>query len=238
MRLTVMFAVSLFILCIIGYNSYKEAIVLKLPTTAVDPTWHGIAITFAILGILFGIYSASLMMEELRTKASRTAALTTPASPFEYWFAKWITHIVLFAAVYVLLFYLADCIRVLIFSLVYQEYNLNIAVLGKDIITQLTKENKSPLPLMLLSYLCIQSFYVLGSSFFPRHALLKTTIICFIGGALFLLGDALFVKEFMENGISINTGETFGRAILATITAFNWIVAYYRFKEVEIIDRL
>lgn len=238
MRLTVMFAVSLFILCIIGYNSYKEAIVLKLPTTAVDPTWHGIAITFAILGMLFGIYSASLMMEELRTKASRTAALTTPVSPFEYWFAKWITHIVLFAAVYVLLFYLADCIRVLIFSLVYQEYNLNIAVLGKDIITQLTKENKSLLPLMLLSYLCIQSFYVLGSSFFSRHALLKTTIICFIGGALFLLGDALFVKEFMENGISINTGETFGRAILATITAFNWIVAYYRFKEVEIIDRL
>lgn len=233
-----MFATILLILCWMSYLSYHNMIRMN-STENIDVTWEGITNTFLILFLLFGIYSASLMMENLRTKGGRIATLTTPATPFESWFAKWITYVVLFAAMYMLLFFLADCIRVWIFSMIYSNYNIHIAIMGTNIFEASKMTSHNSIEMMIFAYLFIQSFYVLGSSFFPRHSFLKTTIICFVGGAIFIFGDVIFAKNFLTGGgINFNTGEILVKVVVATIIAFNWIVSYYRYKEMEIIDRL
>lgn len=238
MRAIVMFASIFTLLCWISYINYSSAIDRGGFSRITDICEGYNLNAFLILIFVFGIYSASLMMEDLKTKVGKINVLTTPVTPFENWFARWIIHVILFIAAYIISFFVADLIRVWIFKIAYAGSGLTISTLNLDyIIQQINLITDGHPSFIVLAYLTVQSFYVLGGSFFPRHSLLRTTIVGFFGLLIFFLGDYIFFREFFKN-ININLGETILRGIMLVLIAFNWVTSYFRFKEMEVIDRL
>lgn len=238
MRVIVMFASIFTLLCWISYINYSNAIDRGGFSHITDICKEYNFIAFLILTFAFGIYSASIMMEDLKTKVGKINVLTTPVTPFENWFARLIIHVIIFIAVYIISFFVADLIRVWIFKIAYAGSGLTISTLSLDfIIHQIGLMTNGHPSFMVLAYLTVQSFYILGGSFFPRHSLLRTTIVGFFGLLIFFLGDYIFAREFI-NGTEIDLGETITRGIMLVLIVFNWITSYFRFKEMEVIDRL
>ena len=237
MRLLVMFAIILLILCWASYLCYTQSLLRSgnIPLQ-IDPARDRNAIIFTLLLFCFGIYSASLMMEDLRTKGGRIAALTLPVTPFENWFARWIIHVVLFLGVYFVLFFAADYIRVLLFSSIYSKSHLYISLLNLKYAANSLGDGFVS---FILFYFGVQSFYVLGSIFFPRHSLLRTTIAGFFAVIVIVFLDYIIAKNIVCPGsVNIHFGQNLGSIILLVLIIFNWVISYYRFKEIEIIDRL
>lgn len=238
MRVIVMFASIFTLLCWISYINYSNAIDRGGFSHITDICREYNFIAFLILIFAFGIYSASIMMEDLKTKVGKINVLTTPVTPFENWFARWIIHVIIFIAVYIISFFVADLIRVWIFKIAYAGSGLTISTLSLNyIIDQIDLMTSRHPSFMVLAYLTVQSFYILGGSFFPHHSLLRTTIVGFFGLLIFFLGDYIFCREFI-NGTEIDLGETITRGIMLVLIVFNWTTSYFRFKEMEVIDRL
>ena len=99
MRAIVMFASIFTILCWISYINYSSAIDRGGFTRITDICKEYNLNAYIILIFAFGIYSGSLMMEDLKTKVGKIGVLTTPVTQFENWFARWIIHVVIFIAV-------------------------------------------------------------------------------------------------------------------------------------------
>lgn len=240
MRVIVMFAATFGLLCFIGYNIYSRAAeTTQRIMCPYDLTWSATSNVFAVLLFCFGVYAASTMMEDLKVKSRRIATLTTPVTPFESWLARWVINVVLFIGVYFLVFFVADCLRTWIFSMFYSQYGLKIEILGlKHLLEGLDLNRCDQVNMGILAYLSLQSFYVMGSSFFPRHALLRTTIVGFFGALIFSSGIMFVYKEFIGDNINIDLGMGAAKVVCIVITVFCWTISYFRFKEIEVIDRL
>lgn len=237
MRLVVMFGVILGLLCFASYNVYNDVGGAKASVFPIDPASSGSAIIFAVLLFCFGIYSASTMMEDLRTKNKRISALTTPVTPFENWLFRWIMQVVLFLGIYYILFFAADCLRTGLFSVIYSGSNLKIELLGYNrLIDALGLTQNESMQQFILFYLFVQAFYVMGSSFFPRHALLRTTVAGTIMLIVFVIGIILFYKLAIGD-IHTHFVLAYGRAAYLILIVFCWAISYFRYKEIEVIDR-
>ncbi len=205
--------------------------------------------TFAFL--FAGCYSASLLTERFKSKTSRLSDMMTPASTFEKYILRWSLFTMGFLLIFFLLFYLADYTRYLVMSFTYPEveeitplpfFDYFYAPWGDNRKSTLFN-NAIQLRMGVSAYFCIQSFFILGSTLWPKNAFLKTFAAVMVTGVTLILISTWLTEEVLPSTMALPFGMepmTFTNLIFVfflLITLFNWVVAYYRYKEMEIINR-
>lgn len=243
LRMALLYGIMTLVLLWVGYIEYnnKEVMVDK------DSAWNFALALFMWSLWGFGCLSASLTLEKMKSKTGRLSVLMTPATSFEKYFSRWLVSVFLFLVVFLIAFRLADYTRVLVYTLVYPNLE-EIAALplsrfvgdstGYYTLFRTATECTTAFALFFFT----QSCFVLGSSIWPRSAFLKT----FVAGAFIVAVYALLIVWMFElfdegNSPSWMTQEvalTLSGIACFLLTLFNWTLAYFRFKESEIINRM
>lgn len=202
--------------------------------------------------ILFaGCYSASLLAERLKSKTSRLSDMMTPVSTFEKYILRWTLFTVGFLLIFFLLFLLADYTRYLVMSFSYPEVEAVTPIPFFDYFYAPWSDNRKwtlfnsalQLRMGLSFYFCVQSLFVLGSTLWPKNAFLKTFAAVTVTGVTLVVVSTWLVEEILPSTMALPFGMapmTFTNLVfvcLLLLTLFNWVVAYYRYKEMEIINR-
>ena len=172
---------------------------------------------------------------------------------FEKFFSRWLVSIVVLLVVFFITFELADYTRVLVYSLIYPDVKEVILPVNLGDLVGSGKRwylfhKTYELTLVLSIYCFVQSLFVLGSSVWPKNSFLKTfvsvTIIVLIYVLVgMLVGDMLFSGSSKDYGYIFSSITKEQVTVMVTVGfmlfAFvNWTLAYFRFKESEIVQRM
>ena len=243
LRVALMYGAMAVIMLWSGYLSYRAV------GQDTDSTWEFNLVIFMWGLCVFGCLSASFTMERMKSKTGRLSVLMTPATSFEKYFSRWLVFTVVFLIVFLITYKLADYTKVLVYSLVYPENNA-IAItplshlFGENTDYYTVFKHTHTFVLMIASYFFCQSCFVLGSSVWPKNSFIKTFsagMIIFIAYVLIVVG---FAKLIWPDQISYNpdmseeTAFACLSAIAVLFTLTNRTLAYFRFKESEIINRM
>lgn len=196
---------------------------------------------------IFGCLSASFTMTNMKSKTNRILTLMTPATPFEKFFSRWLIYTIGFLIVFLITFELADYTRVLVLSLYYPEFEIVPVKLSQLGITETGDwtlfRNELEAGLCIAGYFLFQSLFVLGSTIWPKNSALKTFVaiaVIFLTYGLTFYFSLKVCPLHQFESILPRRETAFTGVIWICIffTLTNWILAYYRFKESEIIHRM
>lgn len=230
-----------------GYFDYEG---MDASSQGIDPLWAFEARIFLFAFIIWGCISASFAMEQMKTKTSRTVVLMTPATMFEKFFSRWLIAICGFLVVFLIAFKMADWTRVVVYMLKYPDSNVISSFPLWQFWTNtgaFYEEAGGGGPEMLLYisvFLLVQSFFMLGSTVWPKNAFIKTfsagiSIVVVYSLFATAIGKIFLPDNFIMTNIGIS-GEMKQTMVVAAnlfFALFNWVLAYFRFKESEIINR-
>lgn len=224
-----------------GYQRYLKSMALGF-TSEIDPAFDGLMPLF-IMGLYIGcVLSASFIMEPMGSKTGRIYTLMLPATSFEKYFVRWFIYTIGYLVAYYLLFLLVDAIRVGVFSMIYPEIDTITFINPYAEIISLRDE--VPLGFMASIYFFAQSFFVLGSSLWPKHAFLKTftafTILSMVISAFAAGSMNLFYRPgytYILPQLSNDVWYSIISCGLMLLTLLFWWLAYKRFKEMEVVNR-
>lgn len=212
----------------------------------------------ALLFMVFGEVFASTMMENMRSKTQRIAFLAVPASNFEKILSRWLIVTVGYIACFFVALFLADSVRVAICSFRYPTLDVHFIDFGKMIVANEDVGNfgyllpSIPYFFFFLSlYFFNQSLFVLGTTFWEKLSFVKTFAVIVILGMVYIFvcrwvitasyedQDSFFnvlnsfhLKNLSDNGFLIRL-----TCITSFGALFNWTLAFFRFRESEIIKR-
>lgn len=245
LRVVLMYGLMAIILILNGYYEYNTQLVIGKN----DPVWTFALVMFMCCLCGFGCLSASFTMEKMKTKTSRLSVLMTPATSFEKFASRWLVSTFVFLIVFLIAFKLADYTRVLIYSLVYPEIKVIAAVplshwIGGNHYSLFS--TVGDFVSVIVGYFFFQSCFVLGSSIWPKNAFLKTfvagvLVIVVYGLILSAVGNALFDTNDLysfDRSFSKDAIAEIKSVVCMLLALMNWILAYFRFKESEIINRM
>ena len=256
LRMVLMYGVMAVVLVWNGYFQYRyhdSAYFIRHTNANADPAWGFILMAFLWFLFVFGCLSASLVMEKMKNKTSRLSTLMTPSTPFEKFFSRWLVSTIVFLVVFLIAFKLADYTRVMVYSLIYPDVKEVILPVNLGDLVGSGKRwylfhKTYELTLVLSIYCFVQSLFVLGSSVWPKNSFLKTfvsvTIIVLIYVLVgMLVGDMLFSGSSKDYGYIFSSITKEQVTVMVTVGfmlfAFvNWTLAYFRFKESEIVQRM
>ena len=247
LRMVLMYGVMMVVMVWNGYFEYNRS----THNCQEDPAWIFLLVTFiwALWG--FGCLSASFTMEKMKTKTSRTSMLMIPATPFEKFFSRWFVFTVVYLVVFLICYKLADYTRFTIYSLAYPEKDFIAPVdlshlVGDEKYYTLCRRGLQ-FGALISGYFFVQSLFVLGSSIWPKNSFLKTFALGTIIGIIYFLVAALVSRMLLEGsnkhysgGVLESQEVVMWIMIVAGIffALVNWVLAYFRFKESEIINRM
>jgi hypothetical protein len=197
-----------------------------------------------------GSYVGSTLSEHADSKEERITFYLHPASQFEKYLVRWIVVVPIFAVAAMVSFVLCDLIRTGIVSMCFPDtpgtYMFNYASAWRQFWNVGYK-----VWLLIGLYFCTQSLFMVGSVFFRKNVFIKTCV------SLLVLACVLFFIEsttgnITELGQTTSTDETFrienynamdllfpvSTVLVWLFTAFNWVLAYLRMKENDVINRL
>lgn len=248
LRMVLLYGVMVVVMILNGCSEYNSS---YNNVERNDPMWMFLLLVFACSLWGFGCLSASFTMEKMKSKASRLSVLMTPATPFEKYFSRWLISTVVYLVVFLIAYKLADYTRVFVFSITYPDI-ISIApvdlshIVGNGDYYTLFREKWESVALIAI-YLFTQSCFVLGSSIWPKNSFLKTFAAGAIITIVYVSLTGIIIKSFLINNMR-NPFETefvsrdagFGLMASAFIlfALLNWVLAYFRFKESEIINRM
>jgi len=195
--------------------------------------WFGI--------ITLGCISASHIFTPLGSKGGAISNLMLPSTQLNKYLSRWIILVPAFILVYYVCFLIVDLGRYLVlYSLLDNHTNLHL--FGFDVFYDMGPTIGKFLLLSLA--LLTQSFFVIGSAIWPKHGFLYTALwlfaiqaICSIAAGFYysFLIDADSFSDF--NGFN---EEAFGWTIVGFAffgTLLNYVLAYFRYREMEIVPR-
>lgn len=250
LRMVLMYGVMAVVMVWNGYFEYRYWHSGQIE----DPAWTFLLVVFIWSLWGFGCLSASFTMEKMKTKTSRTSMLMIPATPFEKFFSRWFVFTVVFLVIFLISYKLADYTRFIIYSLAYPEEKDFIIPVD---LSHLVGERKTYYTLcrtglqfgaLLSAYFFVQSLFVLGSSIWPKNSFLKTFASGTVIAIVYFLLAVFMSKMFLENGnyysenVFTGMSEDTAMSIMIVVgiffTLMNWTLAYLRFKESEIVNRM
>lgn len=206
-----------------------------------------VMLVFFWIGLfLAGCFSASMMMHPIRDKESAIPALMLPASQLEKFAVRWLTYVPAFIVIYIAGFLVIDSLRVL-YCTVTHPAALNVHFAFKILFED--KYNILATICGLAAFLSLQSQFVLGSTIWPKRSFLKTFLaLCVISSIISVYFTGLFMTLFDDNFYYVpEWAEKFEptermTAWFVTIAALifssvNYVIAYFRYRESEIIQR-
>ena len=250
LRMVLMYGVMAVVMVWNGYFEYRYWHSGQIE----DPAWTFLLVVFIWSLWGFGCLSASFTMEKMKTKTSRTSMLMVPATPFAKFFSRWFVFTVVFLVIFLISYKLADYTRFIIYSLAYPEEKDFIIPVD---LSHLVGERKTYYTLcrtglqfgaLLSAYFFVQSLFVLGSSIWPKNSFLKTFASGTVIAIVYFLLAVFMSKMFLENGnyysenVFTGMSEDTAMSIMIVVgiffTLMNWTLAYLRFKESEIVNRM
>ena len=250
LRMVLMYGVMAVVMVWNGYFEYRYWHSGQIE----DPAWTFLLVVFIWSLWGFGCLSASFTMEKMKTKTSRTSMLMVPATPFEKFFSRWFVFTVVFLVIFLISYKLADYTRFIIYSLAYPEEKDFIIPVD---LSHLVGERKTYYTLcrtglqfgaLLSAYFFVQSLFVLGSSIWPKNSFLKTFASGTVIAIVYFLLAVFMSKMFLENGnyysenVFTGMSEDTAMSIMIVVgiffTLMNCTLAYFRFKESEIVNRM
>lgn len=254
------------------YNRYEEFLI-NHPNSTVDDaknsllelythnpfTYYDEASANCLSIFVFGfpitlIICASCMFESMSTKQKKIATLMAPATQFEKYLTRFFTYIILPIFIYIAGCLIAESLRFITFSIFYPVGEIINFMDYQSLIDNLKSEKIAffyAITLYVLSSIAAASIYILGSSIWPKLALLKTmaaqciisfitlisTIIAGISRALKGSADAIDnILSSLDWSTTSYIWLIYAFLIIFSIT--NMVIAYFRFKESEIIQRM
>lgn len=180
----------------------------------------------------------SHLMHSISNKRNRLNTLTLPATSLEKYFSYWLIHILFFFVAYIFVIIAADLTRTVLCSMFYP----NIINIQRVTGQQFLKEFPSKLlPIVTMSCLLIQSYFILGSTIWRRYSFFKTLGVVLALTGITVIAIALITDQFVPNNSSNINFEGIANSwiYIATIPiVFNWVMAYFRFKETELIHHV
>lgn len=212
-----------------------------------DPNkWDYIGVSI-FLSFIFGLVSASFLMEPQSTKQGRISMLMLPASQLEKFLLRWFIHIPFYIVVALVAFHIADFIRYLVCVVIYPDFHYfrPINIIG-ELLQSAEGTKYNPIPFVFGLALAVQSLFALGSTFFPRNALIKTVGVLIVLQLIYILYAAVMAAMILpydyhlREPFGLTDAQAYTLALVLTygFTLFVWVLCYYRFKESEIIERL
>ncbi|MCC8113441.1 MAG: hypothetical protein LIP03_05490 [Bacteroidales bacterium] len=206
-----------------------------------DYMWETERIYFWIGFLAVAFCGASMIFSPLSTKTSSIAYLMQPATQLEKYLSRWTLMVPVSLIVYILGFEVIDLLRCL-FTIILYGSNPNVIPIGFHFLTPRDPQD-GWIPVFLI--LAVQSFYALGGSIWPKRAFLFTSLFLIILNiALSIWTAGIFtwmMKGYYWKKLCIPFDD-WSPVLIAGIFAFvvcaiNYTLAYYRFKEAEIIKR-
>ena len=176
--------------------------------------------------------------------------LMTPATMFEKFFSRWLVFTFGFLIVFLIAFKLADWTRVAVYMVSYPELKDIIAstplshLVGKGQFWTVF-DDCNYFMLGVSAYFFAQSLFVLGSSIWPKNSFVKTFSAIVVVAIIYIAIGSVLAKILFEargvRGVNQNISDEamtlWTTIIFFGMAIFNWVVAYFRFKESEIINR-
>ena len=205
----------------------------------------------------FGLLFSSTFMTPMNSKIKRITYLSNPSSNAEKYLTRWIIITVGYIISFFIALYIGDILRVGICSVYYSEIDSRFLDITK--LVSFEYENyyvfaKDYFIISICFYFLFQSLFVLGSTFWEKGTFVKTFTAVTLIILLYVLICRGFILFFYENidmfGNVINSilpekkdiTQEQSITIIACITSFfsisNWLLAFFRFRESEIIKRL
>jgi hypothetical protein len=204
--------------------------------------------------ILWGCLSGSLLFSDLGSKSKAINYLLLPASSLEKLVCTVFSGIVIYFIGYTLIFYAVDFTMV---SLANKNFNTSWSVINVFAISRY--ENiwfEGHTQYFFYIHFGLQSFFLLGSIYFPKYGFFKTAIALVMVWVLAIFYIVIFMKNALTPGLFydgtrfLEVFEPSGRnkfvhlpdGLMGTVEFFFkyavavwfWVVAYYRLKEKEV----
>ena len=208
----------------------------------------------------FGLLFAATFMSPMNSKLKKITYLVSPSSNLEKYLTRWIIVTVVYTISFFIAMWIADALRVAICSARYP--NLDIAFID---LTKLVypgddwKSNGYAFPNKEIFFLCVsiyfllQSLFVLGSTFWEKTSFVKTftagALIVFLYVMICRWAILLFYGNFDEFFNVPNSFEylrnmedeqmtIIAASLISVFVLINWALAFFRFRESEIIKLL
>lgn len=220
----------------------------------IDPEWlrhigERMALTevifFTIIMFFAGAYVASTAFKSFSSAPSALSSIMIPASQFEKFMVKWLVAVPCFFIIYVAFAMFADWVRV---AFIDMNYHVEVSTFDWNKLFFHSEEIafKHFSLIGIMTFFCVQSFFLLGSIVWPRVSFLKTFVSLFALGLVYgwfnfwfydLLEkpDTMFVApEWLENGDLVATLVVLA---LTVLSLFNYCLTFMRFREAETIVR-
>ena len=167
--------------------------------------------------------------------------LMIPATMFEKFFSRWLVFTFGFLIVFLIAFKLTDWTRVTVYMISYPELK---GIIASTPLSHLVGNDCNYFMLGVSAYFFAQSLFVLGSSIWPKNSFVKTFSAIVVIAIVYIAIGSVLAKMLFEGRsggvnqtVSDETMTLSTTVIFFAMAVFNWIVAYFRFKESEIINR-
>lgn len=213
---------------------FEERGITPLFSPGEDPMWSTEYAIFVGMFILIMIISASAMFSDFSNKASRLDALMLPASSLEKYLTRWIIYVPLTAVVCFFAFELIDVVRYIVVVAKYGAIE-HVHLAGMRIFTDAFFAYLMP----VMFFNMFVAVFALGAIVWPRLSVVKTFgVICLlqtvyswwtiIMSAMIIHGYYRYNDDLLEVVVNV---------ILAVVTLAIYVTAYYRLKEIELVQR-
>ena len=184
---------------------------------------------FSIILLVSGCFFASEILSGARRKAERIGTLTFPVTPFENWLARWVISIPLYLVCFLVCMYVADGLRVVLFSAIYPKTPIEfISIWKRDGYDREVYSNA------WLVYFWCTAVYALGSILFVKRSILKTTLTLFI---------LFWITAFVVLGLVMVSSGNYNNIFESVLVVYGWVsvpflwwLSYNCFKEMEVVD--
>ena len=254
-------SLTLFGILAIGLTSGSWSAYSENPSYNIENLNRDQLNVFSFLFAAFGLFFASTAMNPMDSKTKRIAYLSLPSSNFEKYFSRWLIVTIGYIVVFFIALWLADLLRVLICSIKFPEGEFRMLDFSKLICTKskgsgvYVFDHPTIFGLILSIYFLLQSVFILGTTFWQKNSFIKTFSLSAILIVLFILICSWAISSFYEDFNSFgNVMNSFFFTsnyyyswkkptiivtfIISCFTLIYWVIAYFRFKESEIIKRL
>lgn len=226
------------LLMIIGVTTLAM-IILQFNTATYDI--YDASKIFKTFAMVFCALGASMFMQNMSTNGLRLNSLMSPASELEKFLSRWLICIVGVFVCYIVCFAIADLLRVGIMHFYEHSEQLDLRLMDPFSV-MLTGDFSSD---FYLSLIFTQSVFLLGSTVWPKDSFRKTFGALIIIGVVCVLIFVGIMSWLSDNYIIYGyTDDSFEDAVInarwyiyAAIIVFNYAVAWFRFRESEIIHR-
>lgn len=215
--------------CIVIIELWMASVSYDRDETSYDRAVGLLFPIFSLILLVSGCFFASEILSGARRKAERIGALTFPVTPFENWLARWVISIPLYLVCFLVCMYVADGLRVVLFSAIYPKTPIEfISIWKRDGYDREVYSNA------WLVYFWCTAVYALGSILFVKRSILKTTLTLFI---------LFWITAFVVLGLVMVSSGNYNNIFESVLVVYGWVsvpflwwLSYNCFKEMEVVD--